>query len=106
VKLAGRLTNMGFVAPTFFAWCAALAEFAGGLCFALGLGTRYAAAAVAFTMFVAIYSHLMNGDPLGRIELPLTYLAVAVAGVLIGGGALSLDRRIRLRWPIQSRSAS
>jgi putative oxidoreductase len=99
--LVATLGNMGLPAPLFFAWCAALAEFAGGLLVAAGLATRYAALAVAFTMSVALYHH--RDDPVRQWELALLYLAPMVAAALIGGGRYSLDSWIRLRWPIERR---
>ena len=46
---------LGFPMPMVFAWAAALAEFVGGLCIALGIGTRIVASFAAFTMFVAAF---------------------------------------------------
>ncbi|HEY8207221.1 MAG TPA: DoxX family protein [Myxococcaceae bacterium] len=99
--LVATLGNMGFPAPNVFAWCAALAEFAGALMVAAGLATRYAAAAVAFTMAVALYSQ--RNDPIHHMELAIVYLAPMLAAALIGGGRWSLDQWIRLRWPIERR---
>lgn len=102
--LVATIGNMGFPAPLFFAWCAALAEFAGALLVAAGLATRYAAAAAAFTMAVALYSQ--RNDPIHRMELAILYLAPMVAAALIGGGRYSLDSWIRLRLPIERRGQS
>src|SRR6185369_8347477 len=74
--------------------------FLGG---ASGLVTRYAAAAVAFTMAVALYSQ--RNDPIHRMELAVLYLAPMVAAALIGGGRYSLDAWIRLRLPIERRGS-
>ncbi|RKH65259.1 DoxX family protein [Corallococcus llansteffanensis] len=92
---AGAVERLGFPAPTFFAWCAALAEFLGGLCVALGLVTRPAALVAGFTMGVALVQH--HADPFGKMELALLYLTVMVAAVIIGGGPFSLDARLRRR---------
>jgi putative oxidoreductase len=99
--LVATVGNMGFPAPLVFAWCAALAEFAGALLVAAGLATRYAAGVVAFTMAVALYSQ--RNDPIHRMELAILYLAPMVAAALVGGGRYSLDSWIRLRWPIERR---
>lgn len=99
--LVATLGNMGLPAPLFFAWCAALAEFAGGLMVAAGLATRYAAIAVGATMAVALYHH--RDDPIRQMELAALYLAPMVAAVLIGGGRYSLDSWLRLRLPIERR---
>ncbi len=94
--------EMGFPLPTFFAWCAALSEFLGGLLIALGLATRPAALFVAFAMVVALYRH--RADPFGKAELALLFFAIAVATAFIGGGKFSLDRLFKLRLPFEPRS--
>jgi putative oxidoreductase len=105
---------MGFPLPGLFAWAAALAEFAGGICIALGLATRVAAGFAAVTMFVAAFlrhhahAHWLAALGLwdvpaetlrswGNPELALVYLAICVALVLTGGGRFALDRLIRRR---------
>ena len=100
-KIAGfasGVADLGFPFPTFFAWAAALSEFAGGIMVALGLGTRIGAVFAGFTMLVASYRHL--DDPWSKKELALLYLASMVAIALIGGGRFSLDSSLRLRFPI------
>jgi putative oxidoreductase len=100
---------LGFPLPALFAWAAALAELLGGLCVALGLGTRVAAAFAAVTMFVAAFlrhhalQHLLvtlgvmkaseeTVRSWGNPELALVYFAVFAALVLTGGGRFSLER--------------
>ncbi|XXF80257.1 DoxX family protein [Myxococcaceae bacterium GXIMD 01537] len=77
-KVLGGMTGfaqgveaLGFPAPLFFAWCAALAEL------------------------VALFRH--RADPFGRMELALLYLTVFATAVLVGGGPFSLDARLRAR---------
>ena len=101
--------SLGFPLPGLFAWAAALAEFLGGLCVALGLGTRVAAASAGFAMFVAAFvrhhalQHLLVAvgamqaseetvRSWGNPELALLYLLAFGTLVLTGGGRLSLDR--------------
>jgi putative oxidoreductase len=101
--------SLGFPLPGLFAWAAALAEFLGGLCVALGLGTRVAATFAAFTMFVAAFlrhhafQHLLVAvgamkaseetvRSWGNPELALLYLLAFLTIALIGGGRFSLDR--------------
>ncbi len=101
--------SLGFPLPGLFAWAAALAEFLGGLCVALGVGTRVAAAFAASTMFVAAFlrhhalQHLLVAlgamkasdetvRSWGNPELALVYLLVFGALVLTGGGRFSLER--------------
>ncbi|MSP60504.1 MAG: DoxX family protein [Myxococcales bacterium] len=81
--------KLGFPMPLFFAWCAALSEFAGGLLVGVGLLTRPAAAFAAFTMLVALYNH--RADGVGKMELAAFYFVVMVAAVMLGGGRFSLD---------------
>lgn len=88
--------DMGFPMPTLFAWCAAMSEFLGGVLIALGLMTRPAAAALAFTMFIAVFK--MKGD-LGYWEPdrmnPTHYLVGCLVLLLAGAGRLSCDTVLR-----------
>lgn len=89
--LAEGVANLGFPQPEFFAWAAALSEFAGGICIALGLFTRVAALSVFVTMGVAAFlAH--KADPFNVKELALLYWTVAGALIMTGGGAFTLDR--------------
>jgi len=106
------VARLGFPAPGLFAWAAALAEFAGGLLVALGLGTRIAAGFAAATMAVAAFvRHRALGRLLawlgiapvpdetlkawGNPELALVYLVLLLAVLLLGPGRFSLDRLVR-----------
>jgi putative oxidoreductase len=95
--LAGGLAQKGLPAPTLLAWCATLSELLGGLLVALGLLTRPAAAAAAFTMFVAWTTmHLADAALLGasggaRFEYPFLLSVCFVAVAIAGGGRYSLD---------------
>jgi putative oxidoreductase len=106
--LAG-VEALGFPMPLAFAWAAALTEFVGGLCVALGLGTRIAASFAAFTMFVAaffrhhLFGHILvwigiSSPPAdvveswGNPERAATYMLIFGALVLMGGGKFSLAR--------------
>ncbi len=110
-RLVAGVTSLGFPAPGLFAWAAALAEFAGGLCVMIGLGTRVAAAFAAFTMTVAAFgqhkAHLQLLGKLGLLqvgpdmlkqwgnpELALVYLAAFLAVALLGPGRFALDAMI------------
>ena len=89
-RLIAGVGNMGFPAPDFFAWAAALSEFLGGLFLALGLLTHQAAFFVFMTMTVAVC--LVHGtDPIQKQELALAYLTISGALMCLGGGKYSLD---------------
>ena len=90
---AGLLGEPGM----FFAVLAGATEFFGGLLLAVGLLTRIAAAGTVILMLVAIFTvHLGNGyfNFNGGYEYPLLWGIVALAFLIRGGGAWSLDRRI------------
>jgi putative oxidoreductase len=70
-------------------------ETLGGLCIALGLFTRFWAAAVFIEMMVIAYHHLPKfGWTAPGYEYPLFWGLVMLAIALRGGGPYSLDRRI------------
>ena len=95
VKLGGAMSTFGITfAPTFWGFCAAAAEVFGGLALIVGLGTRVAAASLAFTMFVAWAMHFSKGDPFTSwshsAEDGIAFLAL----ILTGAGKYSLDSRL------------
>ena len=83
-------------------WMALLAggaEFFGGLALLIGLLVRPAAAALAVTMIVAIFSvHIDKGLFMANngYEFALALLAVTVALLVSGAGRLSVDARLTL----------
>jgi putative oxidoreductase len=93
-QFAQGVAKLGFPMPDAFAWAAALSEVLGGLCVALGLGTRYAAGAVFITMSVAAFRQ-HAADPFKTKELALAYWTMAGALVLLGGGAYALENVLR-----------
>lgn len=75
-------------------------EFFGGILLILGLFTRFAAAQAAVIMGVAIWTvHRSAFFAPNGMEYPLTLLLVAVALVLTGGGALSVDAHLGASKP-------
>ncbi|MCS7312262.1 MAG: DoxX family protein [Acidobacteria bacterium] len=84
--------DIGFPAPVLFATLSTLTEFVGGFLLAVGLFTRYVAFFVLFNMAVAIYRNAMRGS---LDELALMYAIIALAFLIYGGGAFSLDARLR-----------
>ena len=90
---------LGFPAPTFFAWCAALAEFVGAILLALGLFTRPVAAILVFNMAVAAFGVHLH-DPIvaqgGRSkEMALLYFLPFFLFMFTGAGHFSADGMIR-----------
>jgi putative oxidoreductase len=70
-------------------------ETVGGLCIALGLFTRFWAAAAVIEMTVIAYHHLPKFSwGQGGFEYPLFWGLIMLAIVLRGGGPYSLDRKI------------
>jgi putative oxidoreductase len=70
------------------------AEFFGGLLLIIGLLTRPAALALAFTMLVAMVTvHLQNGFFMSNngYEFALALLAASLALAVSGAGKLALD---------------
>ena len=98
-QMIGGVQKMGLPAPTFFAWCSALAEFVAALLLATGLLTRPAAFVLTINMLVAAFiAH--SGAPLFATgagpakEMALLYLLPFVTLLLTGPGRFSLDRLI------------
>jgi putative oxidoreductase len=99
-KTTQYFVSMGLPRPAAYLVC--FLEFFGGLGLLLGLLTRLAALAVAVVMVGAIATvHAANGFFLnweltpGRghgFEANLAFLAMAIACVIAGGGAMSLDQ--------------
>jgi len=90
------VTELGFPTPLFFSWLAAGSEFAGGLLLAMGLATRPAAAAIAFTMAVAGFGQ-HAADPFRVKELAFLFLAIALHYMLAGAGQYSVDALLARR---------
>ncbi len=98
----GYFTSMGLPLPIAYLVC--FFEFLGGIGLVLGLLTRPAALAVAIVMVGAIVTvHWANGFFVNwemkpgkghGFEANLAFLAMAVACLIAGGGALSIDRAL------------
>lgn len=96
----GYLTSIGIPLPVAYLVC--FTEFLGGIALVLGLLTRLAALGVAVVMVGAVVKvHLPNGFFMNwdltpgkghGFETNLALLAMALACVIAGGGALSIDR--------------
>lgn len=96
VKLGGAMSHLGVdFWPTFWGFCAAFAEFGGGILLALGLAFRPAAAMMAFTMFVAAYMHHSGGDGFGGWSHAGEDAIMFIALAMIGPGRFALEVRLR-----------
>lgn len=92
------MDSIGLSPGFLMALLAGSAEFFGGLALLLGLLARPAAAVVAFTMLIAIFSvHISHGLFLsnGGYEYALSLLVVTIAIAFQGAGRLSLDKVIQ-----------
>jgi len=96
------LESMGFAPGYLMALLAGSAEFFGGVALLLGLLTRPAAFVAAFTMLMAMTVHIGNGLFVSNngYEYALVLLAVTLALVFQGGGALSVDQQIAKRFSV------
>jgi putative oxidoreductase len=94
---------LGYRPAWFWTLAVGLAEFAGGLLFALGLLSPIGAIGVAAAMLSATLVPHWSKGPFGQrggYEQPLTNLAVAVAVGLAGPGSFSLDRLLGIDVPV------
>lgn len=99
--------------PAFFAFLAICAEFFGGLGLILGFLSRIAAFGILCNMAVAVaLVHSSNGffmnwtgaKPAEGFEFHLLALSMALAIIMAGAGAVSIDRaltgtRVTRDWP-------
>jgi putative oxidoreductase len=93
---------LGFQPAGFWVPAVSLAEFVGGLLFALGLFSPLGALGIVASQLTAtIVVHAPKGpwNSNGGYELTLTNLAVAVAVALAGPGLYSLDRLFGISLP-------
>ncbi|WP_153110941.1 DoxX family protein [Propionivibrio limicola] len=91
---AGFFASVGF--PGFFAYIVAPAEFLAGIALLVGFQTRLIAALTIPILIGAASVHFGNGwvfsAPKGGWEYPVYLIVLAIAQVLLGSGAFSIDR--------------
>ncbi|WAL62157.1 DoxX family protein [Thermocoleostomius sinensis] len=94
----GVVSFIGLPYPVFFTYCAAYVELVGAILLAVGLLTRFNAAALFATMLIAIYFHLKgNGLQVAPLEMASLYALCFLLFLVNGGGRLTIDARL-LQW--------
>lgn len=93
--LGGSMSLFGIDAfPTFWGAAAAFTELVGGALLVLGLGTRPAAALLAFVMFVAAANHYAE-EGLRAASHPIETGLGLIALLFLGTGRYGLEDRLR-----------
>ena len=95
--VAQWMESIGLAPGYLMALMAGSAEFFGGVALIIGLLVRPAAAVLAVTMLVAIFTvHFANGFFMSNngYEFALALLAISVALVFEGAGKLSIDSKL------------
>jgi putative oxidoreductase len=107
---SGRaMANLGITfAPIFWGFMVGFTEALAGLLFWLGLAVRPASALMLFVMFVAALQNVVNAGGLGGLAggraHPIDFAGGCLALLLLGAGALSLDRKLGLERPASAES--
>ena len=87
-------------APVFWGFMAGATELLAGVLFLIGLAVRPSAALMVFVMFVAAAQSVMTAGTLGGGRAhPVDFAAGAIALMILGAGAYSLDRKLGLEQP-------
>ena len=95
------MASIGLGPGVLMAFLAGSAEFFGGLFILLGLLTRPASIALAFTMLIAIFSvHFENGLFMSNngYEFGLALMAASVSLALSGSGKAAVDQFIAKKF--------
>lgn len=86
----GFVSSLGVPFPEFFAWAAALSEFAGGILLVLGLLTNYAAFFLVITMMVAFFG-AHKGSFADSGDTAFVFGIAALSLMFSGSGRFGLD---------------
>lgn len=82
------VAGLGFPAPAFFAWAAALSEFIGGVAMILGILTRMSSIPLIIIMIVSVYATRFSG--LMGMAPAIALLGSSLAIFFIGPGSWTL----------------
>jgi putative oxidoreductase len=100
VFAANNPAKLGFWPPTAWGWAVTMIEVVGGVCIAVGLFTRFFAAAAAIELAIVAFG--VHG-PVGYfwtgrgLEYPLMWGCMMLVIALRGGGEMSIDRKFLSR---------
>ncbi len=94
-RFVGTVAFMPLFPPVFWATCATLAEFLGGILVFVGYRTKLASFFLVIVMLVALGVHVPQGGPgfigfVKEIEKPLALLVMAISLMLSGSGRYSI----------------
>ena len=109
---SGRaMANLGITfAPVFWGFMVGATEALAGLLFWLGLAVRPASALMLFVMFVAALQNVVNAGGLGGLAggraHPIDFAGGALALMILGAGAYSLDRKLGFEKPASAHAPS
>ncbi|GDX52809.1 quinol oxidase [Bacteroidota bacterium] len=100
MKLGSNMAVIGITfAPVFWGFMAAFAEFFGSIMIGLGFFTRLGSFLLAFTMFIAFFMHLHDGDGFGEASHSFDLMCVSIFFLITGAGKFSLDNKIKIsKW--------
>lgn len=92
------MANFGITfAPVFWGFMAGATETLAGILFLIGFAVRPAAVVMVWVMFVALVNELVRSGTLrGGNAHPSDFAAGAIALLLLGAGAYSLDKKLGL----------
>jgi putative oxidoreductase len=104
-KVTGFFASLSIPFPALNAFCVSWTELLGGVCLALGLGSRFWAFLLAADMFVAYLTdgkdqlHAFFSDP-GKFYSydAFTFLYAALIVLFFGPGRIAIDELLRRRY--------
>jgi putative oxidoreductase len=89
--LGKSMSHLGITfAPVFWGFCAAFAEFGGGILLIAGIFFRPAVAALFFTMGVATWMKISTGGDFKDFAWPLEMAIIMLSFLMIGPGKYAL----------------